>query len=497
MTPTTTAMPTQPTATGQSLTQGEQLRRSPAVQNAISAIAAEVKARQLKINDVRGPLSPSAAQSYQQFLESVSEARGRALLYPYIGSGLGNGPWVELADGSVKLDMITGIGVQFFGHSDPEMVQTALEAATGDVVMQGHLQANEDAFRFGETLLEHAKRCSRLAHVFLCNSGVMANENALKVCFQKHAPASRVIAFADCFMGRSWSMAQIGDAAANRQGLPLNVLVDYVPFFNAAQAKQSGGDRSGTTRVIDASVKRLREVVERYPQQNACFIFELVQGEGGFNTAPPAFFKELMTVCREAGIAIWVDEVQTFGRTPSMFAFEALGLGDFVDVSCVGKMTQICAALYSADYNPKAGLLGATFLGSTEAVRVGRRVIERLRDGDYYGPRGRIARHHEAFVKQVRALAAKHPQWFPASPNIDDIAGGSGGMMRFTPFGGKKDDITKLCRVLFDKGLIVFYCGHGPYHVRMLPPLGVLEESIWPKVFSLIEAGMSDCAASS
>ena len=35
-------------------------------------------------------------------------------------------------------------------------------------------------------------------------------------------------------------MAQIGDTPDYRQGLPLNVLVDYMPFFDEYQAQQQG-----------------------------------------------------------------------------------------------------------------------------------------------------------------------------------------------------------------------------------------------------------------
>jgi 4-aminobutyrate aminotransferase-like enzyme len=476
-------------------TLGENLRHSPAVRNAIATIVGEVQARSSQITDVRGPRTPELATSYKQFMEMAGQVRGRALYYPYVGSGIGNGPFVELMDGSVKLDMITGIGVQFFGHSDPELVGVALEAATSDVAMQGHLMANEEAIRFCETLAAEAKKRSRLSTVFLCNSGAMANENALKVCFQKHAPASRVIAFAHCFMGRSWAMSQIGDSAANRQGLPLNVMVDYMPFFDAAAAKRmSAGDQSGATRFIDMAVMHLRQYIERYPGQHGCFIFELVQGEGGFNTAPPEFHRELMKVCKDAKIAVWDDEVQTFGRTTEFFAYDTMGLGEYVDVCCIGKMSQVCAVLYTPEYNPKPGLLSATFLGSTDALRVGRRILERLSTGDYYGPQGRIARHHQHFRDGVRALAAKHPQWFPAGRDYDDIVGGTGGMMRFTPFGGKKDPILKLCNVMFEEGIITFYCGHGPYHVRVLPPLGVLDEKVWPRAFELIEKAMARVA---
>ncbi len=474
----------------------EDFRRSPVVRNAISAVIGELRARQSSITAVRGPRSAESRQSYERLLKLAAETRGRALFYPYLGSGLGHGPFVELADGSVKLDMITGIGVHFFGHSDPELTGVALEAALNDTVQQGHLMANTEAIQLGETLLTEAKRGSRLEHVFLCNSGAMANENALKVCLQKHAPASRILAFAHCFMGRTWAMSQIGDSAANRQGLPLNVLVDYMPFYDPAVARRmSAGDASGATRFIDMAVSHLRQSIERYPGQHACFIFELVQGEGGFNTAPPEFHRELMKVCKDAGIAVWDDEVQTFGRTERMFCYDALGLGEYVDVCCVGKMSQVCAALFTKAYNPKPGLLSGTFLSTADAVHVGRRIIERLRDGDYYGEQGRIARHHRAFSQQVRSLAQRHPEWFPPSPEVPDIVGGFGGMMRFSPFGGKKEPMIKLCHNLFEDGVISFYCGHGPFHVRFLPPLGVMEEALWPTVFSIVEKSMSRTAS--
>lgn len=421
-------------------------------------------------------------------MQRCADLRGRALLYPYIGSGLGRGALVELMDGSVKWDMTSGIGVFFFGHSDPGMIAAALRGALGDTVMEGNLQANADAYRFAETLLKAACRSSRLKHCYMSTSGCMANENALKICYQKHAPASRVIAFKDCFMGRSVTMSQIGDSAANRIGLPLTTLVDYIPFYDHVAA-----ERMGRNAHIQSIVALLRQCIERYPRQHACFIFELVQGEGGFNTAPREFFVALMDVCKEHGIAVWDDEIQTFGRTESMFAYEALDLGKYVDVFCVGKMTQVCATLYTADYNPGPGLLSGTFIGGPVPFAVGSHVLERLASGDFYGPQGRFARHHGLFREQVHALVKKHPAIFPASGKygpLGDLAGGTGGMMRFTPYGGDKDKIMKACKALFDEGVIVFYCGHGPYHIRMLPPLPVFDEKDWPRVFACVERGL-------
>lgn len=475
---------------------GQQVRSSPAVRQAIQTIVGEAKAAQAKITGVRGPLSDANRVEYEHLLATAGEARGRALLYPYLGSGAGNGAFVELADGSVKLDMICGIGVQFFGHADPDLMAVALEASTSDVVMQGHLQCNAEAYEFSETLLAEARKRSPLRHAFLCNSGVMANENALKICYQKHAPASRVLAFSHNFMGRTVTMSQIGDSPANREGVPLSTLVDYMPFYDHIAARRmSAGDASGPSRYIDMAVWHLRQYIERYPRQHACFIFELIQGEGGFNTALPEFHRELMRVCKDAGVAVWDDEVQTFGRTTEMFAYDALGLGEYIDVCAVGKLTQTCAVLFTPEYNPRAGLLSATFLGTSQSIAVGNRVMQRLRDGGHFGPQGKHRRHFDAFAKHARALIAKHPEWFPPAEGAHDLVDGVGGMMRFTPFGGKKDPVMKLCKALFDEGLIVFYCGHGPYHIRMLPPLGVMEESLWPTVFDLLEKGMARVSA--
>ncbi len=486
--PTGTSSTTSPTASGE----------SPAVAAAIAALVSETKARSATITDVRGPASPAAREQYDAMMKRAADYRGRALLYPYIGSGRGNGALVELADGSVKWDMISGIGVHFFGHSDADLTAAAIRGAMGDTCMQGNLQGNADQHEFAEMLVTEAKKRSRLAHAYLATSGCMANENALKVCYQKHASpplgapggAPRVLAFKDCFMGRSVTMSQIGDAAANRVGIPLTTQVDYMPFYDHLAAK-----RMGVAKHIDACVDRLKEYIERYPKQHACFIFELVQGEGGFNTAPREYFVALMDVCRAHGIAIWDDEIQSFGRTESMFAFEQYDLGHYVDVFCVGKMTQVCATLWTTEYNPGPGLLSGTFTGGSVPYAVGRRVVERLKSGDYFGPDGRFARQHRAFCAQVNALAAKHPEWFPRNDKVDEITGGVGGMMRFTPFGGDKEKVQKACKILFEEGVIVFYCGHGPYHIRMLPPLPVFDEKDWPRVFAVIERGLAKTVA--
>lgn len=459
----------------------------------------ELRRSSAQITDIRPP-NPALKDTYDDMMKRAAEVRGRGLLYPYIGSGLGNGALVELCDGSVKWDMICGIGVHFFGHSDPDLAGQAILSGLDDTVKHGNLQSNNEAFEFATTLVSEAKKNSRLKFAYLSTSGAMANENALKVCYQKHAPANRVIAFKDCFMGRSVTMCQIGDTAEYRQGVPLSTLVDYMPFWDAAAAESMGSGGVGKRKFIDMGVKHLTSLVQRYPGQHACFIFELVQGEGGFNVGDRDYFKALMDVCKESRIAVWDDEIQTWGRLPRMFAYEWFDLGEYVDVFCVGKMTQVCATLYTEEYNPKPGLLSGTFTGEGLCFRVGKRIIERLRDGSYYGENGSISRHHAAFRAEATRLIARHPDWFPPVPSIGPgtpaLIGGAGGMMRLTPFAGDKSRIMNACKACFEEGVMVFYCGHGPYHLRMLPPLGIFKEEDWGRVFACLERGLAKTAAS-
>lgn len=468
---------------------GSELRTSSAIENAIEAIVHEVAQRSRQLTGVRPAIAEQRA-SFDEMMSKVARDRGRALVLPAVSSGVGNGALVELADGSVKWDMICGIGVHFFGHSHPELIRAALRGAVDDTAKHGNLQSGTSAFEFTGKLLSLAGRNSRLRHAFVVTSGTMANESAIKVCYQKHAPASRVIAFEHCFMGRSVTMSNIGDSASARVGIPLTTQVDYMPFYTDAAVDAAGGE----TKFIDQACARLQQYIERYPGMHACFIFELVQGEGGFNKGKMEFFQALMKMCKANRIAVWDDEIQSFGRTPNMFAYETYGVGEYVDVMCVGKMTQACAVMFSEEYNPKPGLLSSTFTGATVDFTVGTRVLELLDEGDYYGENGSIARHFQTFREHAGALVAKHPEWFPAVPGIHDPVDGIGGMMRFTPFGGDKDKVLAAVHACFDEGVILFYCGHGPYHLRLLPPLGVMKLEDWPDVFAHIERGLAKVA---
>ncbi|MBI5445309.1 MAG: aminotransferase class III-fold pyridoxal phosphate-dependent enzyme, partial [Deltaproteobacteria bacterium] len=169
-----------------------------------------------------GPRPPDAqrAEQYARLLGRFEELRAGRLYFPYLASGFGRGCLVELADGSVKYDMISGIGVHHFGHGAPALLDAALGAALQDVVMLGNLQQGREPIHLAELLLRTANRGGgRLAHCFFTTSGAMANENALKIAFHARRPAPRVLAFEGCFLGRTLTLAQITDKPGFRMGL--------------------------------------------------------------------------------------------------------------------------------------------------------------------------------------------------------------------------------------------------------------------------------------
>ncbi|EMB13675.1 aminotransferase class III-fold pyridoxal phosphate-dependent enzyme, partial [Rhodopirellula europaea] len=336
----------------------ESLRQDPRIAQAKQLIAEAMRDHSASMTDV-SPRDPDQSASYQSLIDGFTSARGGPPIWPYFASGLGNGPYVELADGSVKLDFIGGIGVHGGGHSNSDLVSASIDAAIEDTVMQGNLQQNTASVEMMQRLVSLASESGApLEHVLLSTSGAMANENALKLAFHHRQPADRIIAFDNAFAGRSIALAALTDRPAYRNGLPKAIQVDYLPFLHPDHPEKSQR----------WAVEELKRLLKRYPGKHAAFWAEPIAGEGGYYPGSHDFFTALCEPLREAGVPIIFDEVQTFSRTSRPFAFQHYGLDQFADIVTVGKITQVCATLYRSDFHPKAPILSQTFTGSTAAI---------------------------------------------------------------------------------------------------------------------------------
>lgn len=430
------------------------------------------------LSEIRPP-DPARESSYQAALDAFAKQRGGALFYPYLASGVGNGVFVELADGSVKYDLIGGIGVHYFGHSHPELAEWLIDAALSDTVMQGNLQQGVDSAELSSDLCALATRGGApLAHCFLTTSGAMANENALKLALHARAPADRVLAFENAFAGRSLAMAAITDNAAYRSGLPLVLAVDYVPFF---ESEDPEGSRART-------LARTREHLARHKGRYAAMIIELVQGEGGYHPGDPGLFRDLCELLREHDVTIMFDEIQTFGRTTEPFAFQAFGLGEYADLVTVGKTLQVCATLFRSELLPPPGLVSQTFTGSTASIAAARFVTKAFASGRLFGEGGRVAEVAERFARGFEAIRARHPEW---------IRGpwGCGSMLALTPFSGERGTTKRLLDLLFSRGVIAFATGGPLARLRFLPPVAVIRDEEIAAVLEILETSLAVVAS--
>lgn len=450
--------------------QAELLMRDERVLQAKKLLLSALEDHQAKITGIK-PADSDRIESYEKTLAEFAKCRGAKLYYPYIGSGIGKGALVELLDGSIKYDFITGIGVHFLGHSHPLLTDAMIDAALSDTVMEGHLQQNADAFELSRLLIQ----CSKMDHCFLSSSGAMANENAIKLAFQKNFPANRLLAFDRCFMGRTLALSQVTDKPSFRVGLPPTLLVDYIPFYDPNRPEES----------TNAAVAALKRYIARYPKQHALFAVELVQGEGGAHAGTREFFLELLTVARDNNIIIFFDEVQTFGRTLELFAYQAFNLENFADIVSVGKMSQACATLFKKEIVPGPGLLSQTFTSSTSAIRASIAIIKHLLQDGYYGPTGKNAMIQDRFSKLFQDIERRHPGLITGPYGI-------GAMVVFTAFGGDAEKTTKFAQKLFAAGVIGFTAGSNPTRMRFLIPSGAISIDEIDPIVSIIEKTLLD-----
>ncbi len=441
-----------------STTLGDELRSSPQIQSLLDSLVEQVMMHSQSIKGIKGPSEQGSLQ-LQKEMDAIGSLRSRPLFYNYVGSGIGRGPYVELEDGSVKLDFINGIGIHLFGHSHPRVIRATLSGALSDVVQQGNLQPNREYRQFSEKLAAVVRENSRMRHVWLATCGTMANENALKIARQKKKGARMIVTFKNAFAGRSTMMTEVTDNASFKVGIPEYHEVLRLPFYDPKAPK-------------DRTLNALKEHIAKHENNIGCFMFEPMLGEGGYRAANREFFVPLLELCREKGIPVWADEIQTFTRTGNFFAYETLGIGEYIDLCTIAKTAQNGATFFTEEFKPDPGLLGGTFSGTTAAMRAGLEILTMLDEDGYMGANGRIMKIHHDFVNMLNTLNET------TCKGLLREAGGMGLMVAVTALDGTKEKQTALLKKLFQNGLICFGCGSDPYRIRFLVPAIVTAQDI-------------------
>ena len=386
-------------------------------------------------------LSPAA---HARALRALGRQRGRPLALPILLGGPAEGAHVRLADGRRVLDWIGGIGVYAFGHGDRDLLAAAAHAAAAAPVFQGLLLPGLEQLRLGRRLLKHAGAAPRATSGSRCLGRDGQRECAEADLAEARARRTASPSSKAAFAGRTTTLAELTDKPAFREGLPLRGIALHVPFFDA-----------GARDPVARSVAALDAHLARHPGQVAAMLFELVQGEAGIRTAPREFFAALMERCRAAGVAVWVDEVQTYARTGELFAHRTLGLEEYVDVVTVGRRSR-AAPCCSARLQSEAGARLRNLRGG-DGRHDGRRAHDRA-TRERGLPRERRA--HRA-ARAARASSASQRSARAAAAACA-TSSGIGAMWAFAPFDGSPGAVDAVMRAALDEGLLVFSAGAKP-----------------------------------
>ena len=152
------------------------------------------------------------------------------------------------------------------------------------------------------------------------------------------------------FHGRTMGALQFTSSKkAQRAGYPMTRRVLHIPY-NGSPADLSALIDSRPIDEILAAPGGVKAVVEagRIPRDLfAGFLAEPFQGEGGYLPGDPSWWQGIEKVVRDNGGLLCVDEVQSFGRTGTLFFAQQLGVKP--DVLCTAKGMVVGLTLARAD----------------------------------------------------------------------------------------------------------------------------------------------------
>ena len=256
------------------------------------------------------------------------------------------------AQGQEYLDLYGGHAVISIGHCHPHYV----EAISKQIAKLG-FYSNAVQNSLQDTLADKLGRISEYPdyHLFLCNSGAEANENALKLA-SFHTGRSKVLAFGGAFHGRTGGAVSVTDNPKIRAPFNATEKVTFVPLGDLAAVEK-----------------------ELCTKDYAAVIIEGIQGVAGIVLPSDAFLKDLRALCDKTGTLLIADEIQSgCGRTGRFFAHQHAGVKADLVTMAKGLAGGIPfgAVLIGPAIQASYGLLGTTFGGNHIACAAAIAVLE-------------------------------------------------------------------------------------------------------------------------
>jgi 4-aminobutyrate aminotransferase len=390
--------------------------------------------------------------------------------YPFVARR-GQGAMVEDVDGNLFLDFSAGIAVVATGHCHPDVVR-AIERQSRELI---HMSGTDFYY---ENMVELARKFDAIIpgnfpkRTFFSNSGTEAIECALKLA--RYATGRKhFIAFHGCFHGRTYgSLSLTASKAVQREGFgPFVPGVVHAPYAHPYRCPLGASPE----KCAEACLHYLEETILRTtvpPSDVAALVVEPIQGEGGYVIPPNEFLQGLERLCRQHGILLVMDEVQSgMGRTGKWWASEHAGLTP--DIVCIAKGIAsglpLGATVARADLmNWKPGAHATTFGGNPVSVAAALATIKLLEGGLIENAR-----------RQGDHLLAKLADWSRRHRLVGDVRG-RGLMIGIELVRDKQTkeradaERNAVLEAAFQRGLLLLGC--GPNTIRLCPPLVIDQE---------------------
>ena len=264
----------------------------------------------------------------------------------------GEGVWLWDEAGKKYLDALAGIAVNTLGYAHPKFTRALSERIASGVLHTSNLWRIPTQ----EAAADRVAEITGLDEVFFCNSGLEANEAAIKVArkygHERGVAEPAIIVMEKAFHGRSLATLS---ATGSRK-----VQAGFEPLV------------SGFVRVPLNDLDAVRQVAEHNKNVVAVFV-EPIQGEGGINVSRLEYLRGLKEICDRNQWLFMSDEVQCgLGRTGKWFVYQHAGfLPDVVPLAKglgSGVPVGACVVGGRAKGVFKPGNHGSTFGGNPLAM---------------------------------------------------------------------------------------------------------------------------------
>lgn len=375
----------------------------------------------------------------------------------------GRGALLFDVEGREYIDLASGIGVVTVGHSHPRVVEAIREQAGKLQHTCIHVATYEPYVALCEKLVELFPHGGE-TRAMLVNSGAEAVENAVKIARQfTQRPA--VISFSEGFHGRTLLATTLTSKVGYKLGCgPYAPEVYKLPYPNHF----AYGDGLTEERFVEREIQRFRGFLVNTvaAEQVAAVIIEVIQGEGGFHTAPAEYLRALRAECDKHGIVLIFDEVQSgFCRTGHWAAYQHFGVLPDLSVwaKAMGAGMPISAVLGRAEVmdGARPGTLGGTYGGNPIACAAALAAIEVMEE--------------EKLCERAILLGTRIRQRMEAikaqCSGVLEVRG-LGAMMAMELESGAANIVARC----LERGVLVITAGASGQVLRLLPPLVITEE---------------------